>query len=256
MAAIRRKRFTARPAGGAGTAVYTEQFQTGRPGVVRFAAIDYGSGVPATTDLIIKRDSASGAAILTRSNSATDVAPVAVGTTALDEAQNAVSAFTSATDAASGGLPFTSGLYLDVAQADPYADATDEILVDILWEPIRKKTFTLTSDGSGNATSQWTYGRPGAIRFIQIDYDASPGAGFTLVIKRDTSTGATIFTKDANETDFGPSAVGTVGADETFAASAASDGMAGGLPFNTGLYIDTTGGNSGDVTAVSIWYDA
>jgi hypothetical protein len=252
MAAIRRKQYVIQPAGSAGSAVATQQYNIARPGVLRFVKIDYGSGVPATTDIVIKADNSSGRTLLTRTSSTTDIGPIAVGTAGMDEAQAA----SAATDGLSGGMPFTSGLYIDVAQADPYVDATDEITIDLYWEPIRRKTLSLTTDGSGDATLAWVYGRPGVVRFIQVDYSASADAGTTMTIKRDTSGGATIFTKDANETDFGPTAVGTVAGDETFAASAATDAVSGGLVFNTGLYVTVASGGASKTNVVYVWYDA
>jgi hypothetical protein len=252
MAAIRRKQFVLQPAGAAGSAVATQQYSTGRPGILRFIKIDYGSGVPATSDIVIKRDDSSGATVLTRTSSTTDVGPIAVGTAGMDEAQAA----SAATDGLSGGIPFTSGLYIDVAQADPYADSTDEITIDFYWEPIRKKTLTLVTDAAGADTDQWTLGRAGVVRFIQVDYDAAADAAMTMVVKRDDSSGTTVFTKSTAETDFGPTAVGTTAGDEAFAATAATDAVSGGIPFNTGLHTTIASGGNTKTTVVYLWYDA
>ena len=252
MAAIRRKQFTLRPAGGAGVAVATQQWTLGRPGVLRFIKIDYGSGVPATTDVVIKRDSTSGVAVLTSTDNATDIGPVAVGTAGMDEAQAA----SAVTDGLAGGIPFSTGLFIDVAQADPYVNSTDEIIVDLYYEPIRKAVLSTTTSAGGAATLTWTLGRPGVARFLAVDYSASAGAGTTMTIKRDTTSGAVVFTKDANETDFGPTAVGTTAADEGFAASAATDAVSGGIVFNKGLAIQIASGGATKTNVVSVWYDA
>lgn len=254
MAAIRQKRFTAQPAGAAGSAVYTEQWTPGRPGIVRFVYVNYGSGVPATTDVVINRDNSSGTAVLTRTSSTTDVGPIAVGTAGMDEA----AAASAATDGLSGGIPFTSGLYLDVAQADPYADSTDEVVIDVFWEPVRKKDIVITATGAagsaaGNTT--WTYGRPGVVRFLAVDYHADNAATADLTIKRDSASGATLFTRTDSETDIAPTAVGTTAGDEAFAATAATDAVAGGLLFNTGLYC-AIAQTDASTTTVSVWYDA
>lgn len=252
MASIRRKRVVLSPTGSAGSATGDDTVHLGRPGVLRFIKVDYGSGVPATADVTIKRDNSSGATVFTAANTSTDFGPVAVGTAGMDEGQAA----SAATDALSGGIAFSSGLYVAVAQADPYADATDQITVDLYYEPIRKKTLTLTTDGSGDATLGWTLGRPGVVRFIEVDYSATADAGTTMTIKRDSSGGATIFTKDANETDFGPTAVGAAGVDEANAALAATDAVAGGLVFNTGLYVTIASGGASKINVVKVWYDA
>lgn len=252
MAGIRRKRVTLSPTGSAGSAAANELVHLGRPGVLRFIGIDYGSGVPATTDITVKRDSASGATIFTRTDSTTDLVPTALGTAGMDEGQAA----SAATDALSGGLPFSSGLYIAAAQADPYVDSTDQIVVDLYYEPVRKKSLSLTTDGSGDATLQWTLGRPAVVRFIQVDYSATAGAGTTMTFKRDSSTGAVIFTKDANETDFGPTAVGAPGLDEAGGALAATDSASGGLVVNTGLYVTIASGGSAKVTGIDLWYDS
>ena len=69
---------------------------------------------PATTDIVIKADSSTGATIFTAANTATDIVPRPVGTTSLDEG----GAATAATDGFSGGFPVRGGVYIDVAEAD------------------------------------------------------------------------------------------------------------------------------------------
>lgn len=256
MAAIRRKQITLSPSGNAGVATATSQWTLGRPGVLRFIAIDYGSGVPATADLIVKRDNTSGAAVYTVSNNSTDIGPVALGTAGMDEANNA----SAATDGLSGGIPFSTGLFIDVAQADPYANSTDQIVVDLYYEPMRQKDITMTTSNAGAGTSaaavQWTTNRPGVVRFIAVNYSASEAATADFTIKRDTTAGAVIFTNGNSATDLAPTAVGTGGKDEGNNALAASDAVSGGLVFNHGLYLALAQTNALKTNVVSIWYDA
>jgi hypothetical protein len=77
-----------------------------------------------------------------------------------------------------------------------------------------------------------------------------------MVIKADTSGGRTLFTKDAAEADFGPSAVGMPGINASGANIAATDGVSGGLPFSSGLYVVVSGGGNTKTNIVYVWYDA
>ncbi len=249
--ALRKKRIRVGPGGSGGDAgnTNTAQWTLGRPGIVRFIAVNYVTTGNAEFDLVIKRDSTTGATVFTKSNNETDIAATPVGSPgAIDEGQ----AVTAATDGQSGGIPFTSGLFVSGANMDDasYAD------VDIWYDTARKKSLTLTTDGSGDATMQWNLGRPGAVRFLQVDYSASAGAGTTMLIKADTTGGRTLFTKDSNEADFGPVSVGMPAIAEDAGALAATDGVSGGWPFSSGLYMVIAAGGSGKVTTVSCWYDA
>lgn len=127
---VRRKQVTLRPTGSAGSATATLQWTTGYPGVVRFIKVNYGSGVPATTDLVIKADNSDGRTLFTKTDNTTDIELTPVGMPGIDEGGAAVAA----TDSSSGGFPFLSGLYFDIAQADPYVNSTDEIIIDILYD--------------------------------------------------------------------------------------------------------------------------
>lgn len=124
---IRKHRVTLSPVGADGSAVITQTLSLGRPGFVRAIAVDY-QNQPATTDLTIKADSVSGVALLTRSNSATDIAASPVAQPGVDE----TGAATAATDVGSGGWPFGTGLYFDVAQGDGQTSGNEKIVVD-LW---------------------------------------------------------------------------------------------------------------------------
>lgn len=113
-----------RPTGSAGSATTNRDIRLNKAGIVSFVELDFGSGVPATADVVLKADDTNGEVMLTSTNSATDLAPSALGLIGVDET-NAVIA---ATDGSCGGHPFRRGVRFEVAQADPYVDATDEII--------------------------------------------------------------------------------------------------------------------------------
>ena len=124
---IRKHRITLTTTGSAGSAVATETLTLGRPGFVRALAVDYHASAPATTDLVIKADSASGVTLFTAANTSTDIPAKPVGMPGMDEAGAAVAA----TDLGSGGFPFGTGLYFDVAQSDALTGA---VVVDVWLE--------------------------------------------------------------------------------------------------------------------------
>lgn len=124
---IRKHRITLTTTGSAGSAVATSTLTLGRPGFVRAIKVDYHASAPATTDLVIKADSASGATLFTNTSSATDIAAKPVAMPGIDEANAA----TAATDVGSGGWPFGTGLYFDVAQSDALTGA---VVVDVWLE--------------------------------------------------------------------------------------------------------------------------
>lgn len=121
---IRKHRVTLTTTGSAGSAVATSTLTVGRPGFVRAIKVDYHASAPATTDLVIKADSSSGVALFTKSNNATDIAATPVAMPGMDEN----GAATAATDVGSGGFPFGTGLYFDVAQSDALTGA---VVVDV-----------------------------------------------------------------------------------------------------------------------------
>jgi len=124
---IRKHRVTLTTTGSAGSAVATSTLTLGRPGFVRAIKVDYHASAPSTTDLVIKADSSSGTTIFTKSNSATDFGPSPVAMPGIDEG----GAATAATDVGSGGFPFGTGLYFDVAQSDALTGA---LVVDVWLE--------------------------------------------------------------------------------------------------------------------------
>jgi len=119
------------PAGADGSAVATRLVKLHKAGIIQGIQVDFGAGVPATTDLVIKADvlddASGGTTLFTSTNSLTDFGPVGLGIIGIDEANAAVAA----TDAIGGGQPFRRNLYFDVAQADGYS--TDEDILVRLW---------------------------------------------------------------------------------------------------------------------------
>jgi hypothetical protein len=111
---IRKRTVTLTGVGADGSAVDTETLTFGRPGFIRAIAIDHSAGQAATADVTIKADSASGNTLFTSTSSATDITAKPVAMPGMDE----TGAASAATDIGSGGLPFGTGLYFDLAQGD------------------------------------------------------------------------------------------------------------------------------------------
>lgn len=105
--------------GSAGSATGTASKQTSRPGVIRFVAVDYHASAPATTDLVIKADDTNGATLFTVTNSATDITAKPVAMPGVDEGNAA----TAATDLGAGGFPYSTGIFVSLAQSDALAPA-------------------------------------------------------------------------------------------------------------------------------------
>lgn len=123
---IRKHRVTLSPVGVDGSAVITATLTVGRPGFVRAMAVDY-QNQPATTDLVIKADSTSGVVLFTATSTNTDLVAKPVGMPGMDEA----GAANAATDFGSGGWPFGTGLFFDVAQGDGQTSGNEAIVVDV-----------------------------------------------------------------------------------------------------------------------------
>lgn len=222
--------------------------------IVRAIAVDYTTQ-PATTDLLVKADSSTGATLLTASNTNTDIALTCVGMPGIDEATAAIAV----TDASAGGWPIRYGLYFDVAQGDPVVDG---LVIDVLVEEVAYRRVTVAPvgvDGSAVVTRLVDMNRPGFVRAIAVDYQNQP-ATTDLVIKRDSSAGTTLLTNTNGNTDIPAKPVGNPAAiDETNAATAATDATDGGWPFLRGLYIDVAqadGQTSGDeLIVLDFWMD-
>lgn len=228
------RRIECRPVGADGSAAFTGTLGTG-PGIIRAIAIDY-QNQPATTDVVLKADNVNGATIFTRANSATDLAPTPVGTTAVDEGRAA----TAATDAFSGGFPVRGGVYIDVAQGDGQTSGDELIFIDIWYqacEYIRRTTNPVGGAGTSVVTDTVRLARAGNLVALAIDF-TNQAATADCVIKADSSAGETLFTSTNSATDLAPSMLGRPGADEAGAVTAATDGTASGNVFRTGLYID------------------
>lgn len=126
---IRKHRVTLTPVGSDGSAVDTATLTVGRPGFVRAIAVDY-QNQPATTDIVIYADSSTGNALLTLTSTNTDITAKPVGMPAIDEAGAAVAA----TDSSSGGWPFGTGLYFDLAQGDGQTSGDEKVVIDVWLE--------------------------------------------------------------------------------------------------------------------------
>lgn len=125
---------------------------------------------------------------------------------------------------------------------------------------IRKRRITLTpttalGDAGNTATATLTLGRPGFIRAIAVDYTSTGNAEMDLVLKADSSSGATLFTKSNNETDIAATPVGMPGIDEGGAAIAATDASSGGFPFSSGIYASCAQMDDASSVAVDVWVE-
>ena len=111
--------------GADGAGVVTQTIDLGGPGVLAALAFDF-QNMPASTDIVIKSDSANGQTLFTSANSATDLAPSLLGRPGADEAIAA----TAATDGTEGANAFYRGLYVDVAQADAFTSGDEKIIAE------------------------------------------------------------------------------------------------------------------------------
>lgn len=224
------------------TATVTGSVSIPCPG--RLVAIMYGA--PNTTEslgvggaltsgaLTIKAETTAGVQIWTDADlSSVSTKPIPVGTTAYDEAKNA----TAATDGFSGGFPVRQGIFASLATG-----TADEVLVIDMW--FRLCTWVkgeLVSqsgaDGAGVQTKLVRLGNAGVLSALALDFQNMP-ATTDITIYADSANGPALFTLTSSNTDIAPSLLGSVGADEGSAASAATDGTECGNGFKTGLYID------------------
>lgn len=117
------------PVGADGSAVVTDTVRLGCAGLLLGVAIDF-QNQPATADVTVKADDATGAAALTSTNSATDLAATGIGNAAIDEGGAAAAA----TDSVAAGFPFKQGLYIDVAQGDGQTSGNEIIVVEFWYE--------------------------------------------------------------------------------------------------------------------------
>lgn len=120
---------TVRPVGVDGSALATTTVNVNHAGIIRAIGIDY-QNQPATTDILIKAESTTGATLFTRSNSNTDLALTPVAMPGIDEG----GAATAATDVGSGGWPFKRNIFIDVAQGDGQTSGNEAIVFDFIVE--------------------------------------------------------------------------------------------------------------------------
>lgn len=119
------------PLGADASAATTRLIKLHRAAIIQGIQIDFGAGVPATADVVIKADVlddlTGGTTAFTSTSSLTDFGPVGLGIAGVDEA----GAVVAATDAVSGGYPIKRNIYVTVAEADLYA--TNEDIIIRLW---------------------------------------------------------------------------------------------------------------------------
>lgn len=244
------------PAGSAGSAV-AEVFVPTPPGRVTHVGIDYVGTAAATTDVVLTADGLSdgstGTAFFTVDDNATDIAPRPLGSpSATDEARNA----TAATDGTEGGRYVKTGVHIDIHDADPNEAIAVEFWLEVLRYEVVELVAQAGADGTGTVTRSLPLNGAGNLVGLQVDFQNTPATA-DLLIKANDTNGATLFTSTSSQTDFGPSALGHVGGDETNAAVAATDGIGGGAVFSRGLFFDVaqtdifTGGN--EKIVVHLW---
>lgn len=115
---IRKRAIPVTTTGSAGSATGTATLSLGRPGLLMGLSVDFSASAPATTDLTVKADNASGLTLFAVSNTATDVAQTPVLHGAKDEAGAAI-----AETSAQAFAMFSTGIYVDVAQSVALAPA-------------------------------------------------------------------------------------------------------------------------------------
>jgi hypothetical protein len=126
---IHAKTFTLKPAGVDGSAVATKQWSPGRPGFVRALKVDY-QNQPVTTALTIQANNDEGDTLFDNGGDNTNIPLTPVGMPGIDEGAAALAA----TDASSGGWPFTSGLYIDISAADGQTSGDEAVVITVMYE--------------------------------------------------------------------------------------------------------------------------
>ena len=101
----------------------------------------------------------------------------------------------------------------------------------------RKSFVKAGADGTGAVTRSVPLGNAGVLAAIAIDYQNTPATA-DILIKADTTDGMILHSRASSQTDLGPTLLGSPGADEAIAATAATDGTECGLAFQTGLFVD------------------
>ena len=251
------RRVRLEPSGSAGSATADRTLGGIGPGALMAIAVDYGSGVPATADVTVKADNVNGATVFTRSNSATDLAASQVGAPGVNAARAALAA----TDTHGPGIFARDGFYVAVAQADPYVDETDIIYVDVWYKQtgyVKRTLYPVGADGSAVVTDTVRLSQAGLLLGVAIDFQNQPATA-DVTVKADDASGASALVSTNSATDLAATGIGTAGIDETGAATAATDSVAAGFPFKTGLYIDVAQGDGqtsgNEIIVVELWFE-
>lgn len=233
------RRFHVTTTGSAGSATGSQTLAV-PSGRVRAVAVDYHASAPATTDLTLKADGladgSTGNALLTVTNTNTDIPVRALGSpNAVDEGR----AVTAATDATDGGGFVKHNLTVSIAQADALTNcAIVDVWVDVLH--VERVTLRpLGADGSAVDSKTVRFARAGVVVGLAVDFANQPATA-DLTIKAEDTNGYTMFASANSATDLGPVpvALGIIGIDEANGALAATDGSAGGAPFKNGVFVD------------------
>jgi hypothetical protein len=222
--------------GGGSTGTASDTVSIPCPG--RLIAVSYGkqsaatrlAGAPAVATsgaLVLKAETTAGVQIFTDADlSSVNTLPLPVGTTALDEG----AAATAATDGFSGGFPVRSGVFASITSGTDgeiiYVDCWFRLCTYVKLDLVAQSG----ADGSGVVTRSVPLGNAGVLSAIAIDYQNTPATADT--------DGVTLHSRASSNTDLGPTLLGSPGADEAIAASAATDGTECGLAFKTGLFVD------------------
>ena len=227
----------------------------GRLIAMKYHAAD-GSSALTNGALVVKAETTAGVQIFTDADlSSVKTTPAPVGTTALDEGNAA----TAATDGFSGGFPVRSGVFVSVASG-----TEAEVLHVHMWFKLCEYVHVdlvaqSGADGTGAVTRTINFNHAGILSAIAIDYQNVPNTT-DIVIKADSSTGPTLYTRSNSNTDLGPTLLGSPGMDEAAAATAATDGTECANAFSRKLYIDVaqtdifTSGN--EKIVMELWIDA
>lgn len=112
-------------ADGAGAATQFVNF--GNAGVLAAVALDF-QNMPATTDITLRADTATGPTLFASTNSATDLAPSLLGNPGGDEA----AAASAATDGTEAGTFFRKGIHITMAEADAFTSSNEKVVIE-LW---------------------------------------------------------------------------------------------------------------------------
>jgi hypothetical protein len=229
--------------GGGSTGTASDTISIPCPG--RLVAISYGkqsagtrlAGAPAVATsgaLVLKAETTAGAQIWTDGDlSSVNTIPLPIGTTAL----NISAAATAATDGFSGGFPVRQGVFASITSGTDgeiiYVDCWFRLCTYVKLDLVAQTG----ADGSGAVTRSVPLGSAGVLAAIAVDYQNTPSTA-DILIKADNTDGVTLHSRASSQTDLAPTLLGSPGADEGTAASAATDGTECGLAFKTGLFVD------------------